>query len=271
MVGRQKWLVFLVFPFILYFMIDFFVRSILYPAPWHPVEKTPPAGIEESYVPYTKKHKVHLWLKRHNITNSPLILFFHGNGVNVSILHKVNFYQYMVDQGAHIVAVEYPGYGRSEGVPSEKTLTQAAFKSYEFISDEFKKSKIILMGRSLGAAVAFQLAKRLTENGHRYSGLILISPWVSLTSIANQYYSSWLVNTLLTDRYNSMETIKTIKVESLLIHGKDDNIIPFTHAERLKKAFQSPLRFVALDQTGHNDIFSNPETLKEINAYISKF
>lgn len=180
------------------------------------------------------------------------ILFFHGNAGNIS--HRLQTIAVFHDLGLSTLIIDYRGYGGSGGRPSEKGLYLDAEAAYDWLRArrEIDPDSIVAFGRSLGGAVAVELARR-----REVSALILEGTFTSTEEIAGEMIPFPPVRLLVTQRFDSIGKVGSIRVPKLFLHAADDEIIPFSHAERLFAAAAGPKRLVAL-AGGHNDAFMLP-------------
>ena len=185
------------------------------------------------------------------------VLFFHGNGGNIShrgdsiyIFHKLKL---------NVLIIDYPGYGNSDGYPSENGLYQSANAAWQYLTDkeQVAANNIIIFGRSLGGAVAVDLASRVTAGG-----LILESTFSSVNDMAKIVFP--FISNFIFFRYSfdSLSKINKVKYPVLMIHSPDDEIIPFELGQKLFAAVQSEKHFLQIEG-GHNDGF-----MQSIRPYI---
>jgi len=180
---------------------------------------------------------------------SATLLWFHGNAGNIS--HRVENITLLHNLlGIHVFIFDYRGYGRSEGKVSEKGTYQDAEAASGYLRSrkDLDPSKIVFFGRSLGAAVAVETALRA-----QCASLILESPFTSVREIANHIFP--LVGFLFQTRYDSLSKIKRIRVPLLILHGDQDEIIPFSMGRRLFEAANEPKEFYSIKGAGHNDTY----------------
>lgn len=159
---------------------------------------------------------------------------------------------------------DYRGYGRSRGFPTVRRVLSDANAAREKLRElaDIPDSEMMLMGESLGAAIAVQLA---AESPPR--ALILQSTFSSLREIANLHYRrlSWLVPR---SKLDSASAIKHYRGPLLHSHGEDDRIIPYSDARKLFDAANEPKTFVSLPRRGHND-WMTENYLRKLQEFIS--
>ena len=172
------------------------------------------------------------------------ILFSHGNAED--IFGSTPFFEELSRAGFNVFAYDYRGYGASEGKPSENNSYEDAETAYNYLIDELKiaPEKIIIHGRSLGAAVSIDLASRKTSGG-----LIAESSFVSAFRVLTRYPIYPF------DKFHNLAKIKQVKCPVLFIHGKKDEIIPFWHGEKLFAEANEPKFSFWIDEARHNNIF----------------
>jgi hypothetical protein len=158
--------------------------------------------------------------------------------------------------GVNIMILDYRGYGRSEGSPSENGLYLDAEAAFEFlVSDRGvdSETELILFGRSLGAAVAVELAAR-----HRVRGVILESGFTSVKDMAQRIYPflpmGLLINAVQA-RYDTISKIGNVTAPVMVLHGDRDEIVPFELGEELFEAASEPKTFYRIRGAVHNDTY----------------
>lgn len=212
---------------------------------------------EKVRIELADKTKISAWYLPHPEATKT-VLFFHGNGGNIShrgdslyIFHKLKLNVFIID---------YAGYGESEGSPSEENLYQSAQAAWEYLLTEKKvdAENIIIFGRSLGGAVAVDLAAKV-----KAGGIILESTFSSVRDVAD--IVSPVMSHLIYLRYSfdSLKKIKKVSSPVLLIHSPADEVIPFELGQRLFESIQSKKAFLQI-KGGHNDGFMN-----SISSYMS--
>ncbi len=195
------------------------------------------------------------------MTRRPTILFFHGNAGSVPLRHLRM--QGWMSKGYGVLMLGYPGYGGSEGEPSENGFAEAAQLAYDFLRDEgLSAEQVVIYGQSIGTGVAVTLA---SENPAK--ALILEAPMMSAKAVAQQHYPYLPVSLMLKDPFLSMDRIDKIGMPLLIIHGDQDQIIPVAHGRALYEKAVTPKTFHPMQGAGHNDLSAFP-VLKVTEEYL---
>lgn len=189
-----------------------------------------------------------------------LTIYFQGNAAHRGRRSKQ--FGMLSDLGSDVLIVDYRGYGENPGSPSEQglMLDARAVWTYAVETLKFAPSEIVLFGESLGGGVATGLAAELCEHGTIPGGLILRATFTSLVDAGRYHYPFLPVQWALIDRYPSVDRLPRISCPVLVMHGDQDQIIPFSHGERLFAAAPEQAangvkkNFVGLAGAGHNDI-----------------
>jgi fermentation-respiration switch protein FrsA (DUF1100 family) len=182
------------------------------------------------------------------------IIFFHGNADN--ILNSTFAALPYLDAGYGFVLAEYRGYSGNDGAPTENGLYADGRAFVHKLFDlGVDVEKIVIMGHSLGTAVATQMIQEF-----RPAGGILISPMTSLQMLAERYYPYFPSNLFLLDHFDNAERITSLRSPLMIVHGDLDTIIPLKHAEHLYEAANDPKELKILTGFGHNDLFDEAST-----------
>ncbi len=177
-----------------------------------------------------------------------VVLYAHGNAGNLS--HRAELLRRLHDEhGLAVMTFDYRGYGKSEGTPNEAGILQDARAARQWLALRagIDPRDVVLMGRSLGGAVAVDLAAR---EGAR--GLILESTFTSMPEVAADHFS-WPIGLVMNHRLRSIDKIGNYHGPLLMSHGDADRVIEPAHGQRLFAAANEPKRFVAIPGSGHND------------------
>ncbi len=234
--------------------MEFLIRQMLYPAPEIPVGAVS-EPLEEWSLTTSREDSIVGWLSE--LEQGPVVLYLHGNGENLETLRFSGLFENLGGLGATVLAIDFPGYGRSTGDPGEEALVASGLAAFDALVERFPRRPLHIVGWSLGAAVAVQTAAARQE---QLTGLVLLSPWHDLVSVASRHYPEFLVRSVLRDRYDSGTAAAGIELPVLIVHGAADDLIPATEGRRLAGRFPGDPRLEILENVGHNDLLSRPET-----------
>jgi uncharacterized protein len=247
-------------------MFDSYARQMLYPAPPVPVPSPPPPPLEEVWLDVRTGERVLAWTSTKAAPEgAPVVLFFHGNGENLETLRYAGLLEELEGLGVAFLAVDYPGYGRSSGDPTEEGLLATGEAAVAWARERHPGRPLVSCGWSLGAAVAVAMAARHPEE---VSGLIALSPWTTLEEAARLIFPGFAVKALLRERYDSLAAARRIGVPALVIHGELDEMIPASHGQRVAEALANG-RWVPVPRTGHNDLMGRPLVWEEIGRFLA--
>ncbi len=173
-------------------------------------------------------------------------LFLHGNAGNVT--HRIDHAQQVLQAGSAFLVVDYRGYGKSQGHPSERGLYEDADAAYaDLLALGYAPDQIILQGESLGTAVAVNLAAR-----KRCAALILESPLLSLGAMAGTVLPG--LGPLLAHGFNTGSKISHVHAPLLVMHGDADEIVPFSQGQAVFQKANQPKQFWRVEGAHHNDL-----------------
>jgi fermentation-respiration switch protein FrsA (DUF1100 family) len=177
--------------------------------------------------------------------------------------------------GAGILIFDYRGYGLSDGAPSEPGLYLDGQAAIEFLTahyyPESSPENIILLGRSLGSAVAIKLASL-----YDVRSLVVEAPFTSIGALAKHnhpYLPEVLLNRILKARYDSRVNMKSLQVPLMVIHGGRDSVVPITMGRALYESADVPKYFYSVDGADHNDtyIVAGVDYFEQIKYFIERF
>ncbi len=214
---------------------------------------------EKVYIDSTNDIKLYSWFYFENF-DKKTILFLHGNaGTLNSRIYKLNFFK---DLGYNYLAVSWRGFSGNKGYPTEKGLYEDANSAITWLNQKgISLNSIILYGESLGTGVAIEISQNKD-----YGGLILESPYTSIIDMGKLNYPYLPVELILKDKFNSKEKIKNIKIPTLVMHGKQDTIVPFYMGEDIYNALKTDKYNYFVDDDDHMMRFDN-----EMKDVISSF
>jgi len=177
------------------------------------------------------------------------LLFFHGNAGNIS--HRLDSIAIFNRMGLNVFIFDYRGYGQSQGVVTETGTYRDAKAAWAYLIETrgIDTSKIIIFGRSLGSSIAAWLASQ-----HRPAMLILESSFSSVPSMAQRLYPFLPVKWLATFSYDTRQYVRHIACPLLVVHSKNDDIIPYAEGRLVFDAAPADKQFLDISG-GHNDGF----------------
>ena len=219
---------------------------------------------EDVFVDTEDGVRLHGWyIPRHG--SKQTLLFFHGNAGNIS--HRGASVEIFHRLGLNVFIFDYRGYGKSQGKPDEKGLYKDARAAWRYLSKErgFGQEEIILFGRSLGGAVAAELAAEIQPGG-----LILESTFSSAKDVANAVFP--VLSRLIFLRYDfdTAAHVRRVACPVLVLHSPDDEIIPFRLGEKVFQAAKEPKSFVKM-RGDHNSgiLMSQPDYERALGVFVS--
>ena len=178
------------------------------------------------------------------------VLFNHGNAGNISHrLDRALLLQAKLQ--ASVLLYDYRGYGKSEGSPDEEGTYRDARAAHRFLVEEKKvaPAALVIMGESLGSAVALDLALAKPA-----AGLVLEAPFTSVPDMVRTT-PLFALAPLVRTRYDNLGKVARLERPLLVLHGDRDEVVPFRLGRRLFEAARQPKTFVAVPGAGHNDVF----------------
>jgi fermentation-respiration switch protein FrsA (DUF1100 family) len=195
----------------------------------------------------------------------PTMIYFHGNGGNISARAKrVRPY---LNAGLGVLLVGYRGYGDNAGSPSEEGFYEDARAAARFIeAEKIPFDQVVLYGESLGSAVAIHLAAEQAATGEPFAAVIGEGAPSSVVDVAARRYPFAPVRTLIKDRFDSRAKVGAIKAPLLLLHGEDDTVVPQRFGQALFDAAAEPKTAEWIDGAGHNNL-----TYHAIDAIVLEF
>ena len=180
----------------------------------------------------------------------PVILWCHGNAGN--IINRLENLRELYRIGLSVFIFDYRGYGRSQGKPSEEGLYQDALGAYDYLTRTrmIRPERIVVFGRSLGAAVAGEVAVQKPA-----AGLILESAFPSIGAVAKFHYGGVPVHWLLGANFALIDRLPQLSLPKLIIHGEKDDIIPLELGRQVFEAAKPPKSFYVIEGADHNNTY----------------
>lgn len=238
---------------------------------YHPVRDSdywepPPRGVqvEDVWLQSSDGTRIHgWWLPRPGSTTA--LLYCHGNAGNLS--GRGGMAALLANSlEASVLLFDYPGYGKSDGEPSEAGCYAAGAAAYEWLTktQQVPADNVILFGKSLGGGVAVELA---AQRPHR--ALVLVKSFTSVPDMAQHVFWFLPARWLVRNRYENLQKIARCSRPIFIAHGDRDRTIPLSQGQRLFEAAGEPKKFLLLADSDHNDGFP-PQFFSELAEFLKK-
>lgn len=191
--------------------------------------------------------------------NQPTVLVLHGNAGHIG--NRMPLARQLIESGFGVLLLEYRGYAGNPGSPSESGLYSDADAAMTFLNKQGVKDKrIVVYGESLGTGVATKVATQ-----YSVCAVVLQSPFTSLASVARYHYPWILLSPW--DKFDSLSRIRQINAPLLVLHGKDDTLVPFEEGLTLFNQALEPKKMIALPGKDHNALWDD-EFFEQVTAFI---
>ncbi len=214
-----------------------------------------PAGAEECTFQTADGLRLHAWwhpgVGPDDASLRPVVLWCHGNAGNIT--HRADNLDMLARRGLAVFLFDYRGYGRSEGKPSERGLYEDARAAYRCLTEErgVAPARIVCFGRSLGAAVAVQLAL-----DRPVAGVVLEGAFKSVPAMARKMLPWLPIWLLLRNRFDTAGKVPRLTVPLLMFHGSRDEIAPLAQGRAVFEAAPEPKAFCLVEGGTHNDTYA---------------
>ncbi len=226
-----------------------------------------PADVQEIHIPVSstattdgKRQQLHAWWWPAANTGAPTVLYLHGARWNLTgQLFRI---EQLRSFGFSVLAIDYRGFGKSDGeLPSEETVYEDAYTAWKHLASlQPDPARRFIYGHSLGGAVAIDLAARLSDAAERdgtplpAQGLIVESSFTTLADIARALTSSLLpVQLFLTQKFDSIGKIGSVRMPVLVVHGSGDRYVPAHFSQALYAAAKGPKKLLLIEGATHNN------------------
>lgn len=211
---------------------------------WHPRS----LKVQDVWLTASDGTKLHAWwIPGDNAKFT--FLAFHGNASNIA--NRAPAYEFLHDLPANVLALEYRGYGRSDGKPSEAGLYRDSEAAYQYLvtAKRIDPKTIISFGQSLGTAVASHLAAQ-----HEVGGIVLEAPFPSAARMARQVF--WFLpglSLLVHSQFDTEARLAQINAPVLIVHCTQDPVVPFQFGQEVYNAAHPPKDFLPIDGQCHEE------------------
>ena len=213
--------------------------------------------------------KVHGWWIPTIKPNAPALLYFHGNGSNLGDLTEIAAIFHRLE--VSVLLIDYRGYGKSSPTfPNEARVYEDAEVAWQYLikTKKLEPERIFVYGHSLGGAIALDLAVKHSD----LAGLITEGTFTSIEDMAglSKVFKLFLLNWLVTQRFDSINKIESLQVPILILHGTDDEVIPLSMAKELFAAAPEPKQLELFPRAGHNNLpeFGDRQFLQTLKQFI---
>jgi pimeloyl-ACP methyl ester carboxylesterase len=209
---------------------------------WLPVK----TGVNQS-------ERMYCWWLPAPKTRLGVLLYLHGNGINMGA--NIAYARQFLQLGFSVLTIDYRGYGLSEGgFPTESRVYEDAAAAWDYLVRERKVEphQIFIYGHSLGGAIAIDLAVRHPDA----AGLIVESSFTSIRQMVDRRGQFWMfpVDLLLTQRFDSIDKVRSLSVPVLFIHGTADTVVPSVMSQQLYAATPAFKQLLLVPGAGHNNV-----------------
>jgi uncharacterized protein len=200
-----------------------------------------------------KIERMHGWWLPSSQPDGKVLLYLHGNGLNIgaNVAHANRFHKL----GFSVLLIDYRGYGRSEGgFPTENSVYQDAVAMWDYLVSQRRiaPKNIFIYGHSLGGAIAIDLAVKHPDA----AALIVESSFASIRKMVDYQpqYRFFPIDLILSNKFDSVEKVRSLKMPVLFFHGKADRTIPHEMSEQLFAAAPEPKRLLLIPNAGHSNL-----------------
>lgn len=240
------------------------VSALAFPVP--PKEQTAEAFLARPDLLYleteTGENIAAVHIRRGNAGTDRVVLYSHGNAEDLG--QRLPYLDLMSQICAtDVLAYDYCGYGFSEGTPTEESCILAINAAYDYLLEQFPPNRIFAFGRSIGTGPTIDLAMRHPE----LRGVVLQSPLESCGRAVFGNFTSWIGYKF--DLFRNYEKIDKVTCPVLVMHGVNDEIVPWEHGVAIYEACKNPVEPLWLEDFGHNDM-PNEVCLRRVREFLDK-
>ena len=206
---------------------------------------------------------LHGWIATGSMVPAPTVIYFGGNAEEVSFTLADPRWP----REWSIVALNYRGYGASEGAPGERALAADALAIYDAVAarEGIDRNRIVMFGRSLGTALAAHVAAE-----RPVAGVVLVSPYDSLAAIGNHHYPWLPVSLLLRHRFDAQADAVRAQAPLLAIVAGSDSIIPVGRSRALYDAWAGPKYWQIVPASDHNTLGATADFWHGVTDFLAR-
>ena len=248
--------------FLILVFLYFYQRNLLY----HPNENNYSndqisVSIEKVKI-YTKDDIELLgWYHKKDLQKYKTVLFFHGNAGSLeNRIHKLNHFNKM---DVNFLIIAWRGFSGNKGKPSEEGLYEDGRSAINWLVEKgVEEENIVIYGESLGTGVATHLSQN-----KNFAGVVLETPFTSMTDAAKTFYPYIPVNLLLKDKFDNKSKIQNIKVPILIMHGEADQIVPFFMGKKMYEKANMP-KYSYFTKHDNHMMEYDENLVKALNSFL---
>jgi hypothetical protein len=193
-------------------------------------------------------------------TDLPVAVLYHGNAG--SACDRAGYAQLFAETGYDYIIVEYAGYGGDARTPTHTLIKQDARNVIDWL-EQNNITNITLVGESIGGGVAAYHTSLAPP-----AKLLLITPFTDLAAVASQRFWFYPTSLLVENAYDNVTNLATYPGPTHIIHGKEDQLIPYSLGRELYDSLSGDKTFVSIENAGHNNLFAAPETFEAIEEFL---
>jgi len=195
--------------------------------------------------------KLLAWFAAPAHKNGKIVVYYHGNAGHIG--YRAGKARYFMDAGYGVLLLEYRGFARNAGRPSEDGFYKDGRAALRWLEAEgYTPAQYVLYGESIGSGVAVEMARAIQP---RY--LILEAPFTSAADVAKEKYFFLPVDLLMKDRYDNIKKIANVTSSLLIVHGDEDELINQHQGRKLYEKANHPKEFVSINGGHHADLYEH--------------
>jgi pimeloyl-ACP methyl ester carboxylesterase len=216
---------------------------------------------EEHFLKHPNGEKINGLYFKTDVKSKGLVVYFHGNYGNLQTWGKTS--KSFTDRGFDAFMIDYRGYGKSDGLPSEVNLFEDGLLAFQWAHQKYSTDSIIIYGRSLGSAVACSVSSQVSSKS-----LILESPLASVEEIVAFKYPFLLFPSTPENNFNNLSRISKVDCPVHIIHGNQDEVIPLESMNVLRNYLKPNDSFYIIEGGNHNNLSSFSSFHNELDRLL---
>jgi alpha-beta hydrolase superfamily lysophospholipase len=191
------------------------------------------------------------------------VLYFHGNKKNIGWYAR--FMPAFTQHGYEVLMIDYPGYGKSRGIFTEKKLYDWAKVAYQIARKRHTADRILIYGKSLGTGIAAQLA-----SVSDCKGLILETPYYDFPSVLTRYIPFYPIRNMLHFQLPTYQYLPLVTAPITLLHGTSDWTVSYSNSKKLLPLLKPGDQLLTIEGAGHNELFEFPPIKNTLDSILSR-